>query len=175
MLLSALNTTITQDDFAKLVGISQQRAAQLVAEGVLQREGTAAQWLMAYCERLREQAAGRDRELTVERAALARSQRIGQDLKNAVAQREYAPVGLLADVLAAAGAAVVDRFDQLPGRLQKVCPDLPSAARDEVLKLIAAARNEWVQGTAELAVRVIDELSEDEESDAGGPEGDEAA
>lgn len=174
MLPSALHTTITQDDFAKLVGVSQARVAQMVAEGVLTREGTAAQWLLAYCERLREHAAGRDRELTMERAGLARSQRIGQDLKNAVAQGEYAPIGLLADVLAAASAAVVDRLDQLPGQLRKVCPDLPGDARDAIERAIAAARNEWIRSSAELAVRRLDELA-DVDDPADDAEASEAA
>lgn len=166
MLPSALRTTITQDDFAKLVGVSQPRVAQMVADGLLPREGTADQWLLAYCERLREQAAGRDKELTVERAALARSQRIGQDLKNAVAQGEYAPIGLLGDVLAAASAAVVDRFDGLPGMLRKACPELPAAARDAIERVIASARNAWIKSTSDLVARELDELTVDEEEPA---------
>lgn len=165
MLPSALNTTITQDDFARLVGISQQRVAQMVAEGVLQRDGTAAQWLLGYCERLREQAAGRDRELTIERAALAREQRIGQALKNAVDQGKYAPIGLLTDVLAAASAAVVDRLDQLPGQLRKVCPHLPAEARDAIARTVASARNEWIASSSSLALRRLDELVVDDEAE----------
>jgi hypothetical protein len=67
---------------------------------------------------LRDQAAGRlgselgGLDLTQERAALAREQREGQSIKNAVARKEYAPVGLLADVLGMVASAVVDRFDQ---------------------------------------------------------------
>ncbi|MEY2686885.1 MAG: hypothetical protein RL375_1083, partial [Pseudomonadota bacterium] len=132
----------------------------MLSEGILQRDGTVGQWLRAYCERLREQAAGRGQELTVERAALARAQRIGQNIKNAVAQGEYAPVGLLADVLAAASAGVVDRFDGLPGLLRKVCPDLPAEARDAIGKTIASARNEWIKSTAELVVRRVDEMAD---------------
>lgn len=169
MLPSALNTTITQDDFAKLVGVSQQRVAQMVAEGLLQREGTAAQWLLAYCERLREHAAGRDRELTIERAGLTREQRIGQAIKNAVAQGQYAPIGLLADVLATAAAAVVDRMDQLPAQLRVACPDLPSEARDAIARTLASARNEWIRSTAELAVRRLDELADVEEPEPDPP------
>ncbi|MEY2689936.1 MAG: hypothetical protein RL375_4136, partial [Pseudomonadota bacterium] len=122
--------------------------------------GTLSEWLKAYCERLREQAAGRGQELTVERSALARSQRIGQDIKNAVAQGTYAPIGLLGDVLAAASAAAVDRFDALPGQLRKACPDLPAEARAAIAKVIASARNEWIRSTSELAVQRLDELAE---------------
>jgi phage terminase Nu1 subunit (DNA packaging protein) len=162
VLPSHLRTTITQEDFGQLVGISQQRVGQLLVEGTLQREGTAAQWLLAYCERLREQAASRDKDLTTERAALARSQRVGQDLKNAVAQAEYAPIGVLGDVLAAASAAVVDRFDALPAQLRKACPTLPLEAREVIGKTIASARNEWIRHTAELVVQRLDQLTEDD-------------
>jgi len=78
-----------------------------------------------------------------ERAALAREQRIGQAIKNGVARKEYAPVGLLADVLGTASSAVVDRFDHLEGVLAKSCPDLPEDAKTAVLTVIADARNEW--------------------------------
>lgn len=159
-LQAALACRVTQQDFADAVGVTQPRVAQLIGDGILPADAVAAQWLLAYCERLREQAAGRGQELTVERAALARSQRIGQDLKNAVAQGEYAPIGLLADVLAAAAAAVVDRLDQLPGQLRKACPDLPAEARDAVMRTIASARNEWIRSTEELVVRRIADLTE---------------
>jgi phage terminase Nu1 subunit (DNA packaging protein) len=158
---------VTQETFAALVGISQQRVGQMVAEGVLSSKGTAGQWLLAYVERLREQAAGRDRELTLERAALARSQRVGQEIKNAVAQKEYAPVGLLADVLAAASAAVVDRFDALSGDLSLQCPQLDEEAREVVLRIIASARNEWVRSTANLATEILDELADEADDDEG--------
>lgn len=164
-MLTGVNQPTTQEEFAARVGISQQRVGQLLAEGVLQPGGSFGQWLLAYCERLREQAAGRGQELTIERAALARSQRIGQDLKNAVAQREFAPVGLLADVLAAASSAVVDRFDALSGDLARLCPHLDDASRTQVLSVIASARNEWVRSTATLSPQILDELAEPEAED----------
>ena len=103
-----------------------------------------------------------------ERAALARSQRIAQDLKNDIARGEYAPIGLLTDVLATASAAVVDRFEQLEGALRKACPDLPDAARSTVMTVIASARNEWIRSTAQLVDRSLDEqLAEQADDDAG--------
>lgn len=155
-----LTKTMTQEGFAALVGVTQPRVAQLLADGTLQPSGTAALWLLQYCERLREQAAGRGQELTIERAALARAQRIGQELKNAVTQGEYAPIGLLADVLAAASAAVVDRFDALTGELSRMCPHLDDASRAVVLSVIASARNEWVRSTASLAPQIVDSLAD---------------
>lgn len=172
---------ITQADFAELIGVSEARVSQMLSERVLQEGGTGLQWLTTYCNRLRAQASGRDAEgnLAKERAALSRSQRLGQDIKNAVAQGEYAPIGLLGDVLAIASAAVVDRFDALPAALRKACPDLPAEARDSIGRTIASARNEWIRSTAELVDRALDELAPggDEEAaadDAPDLEGDEA-
>lgn len=122
---------------------------------------------VAYIRHLREIAAGRastaDKalDLAAERAALAREQRIGQAMKNAVARGEYAPIGLLADVLSAAASGVVDRFDQLDGALKKACPDLPDDARQALHKVIASARNEWVRATASLVAARLDETTEE--------------
>ena len=121
-----LQQPIAQAEFAELVGVSEARVSQLISEGVIVRGDTAQEWLVAYCERLRDQAAGRmgdgvgGLDLVQERAALAREQREGQAIKNAVARKEFAPVGLLADVLGMAASAVVDRFDQLEGALRKL-------------------------------------------------------
>lgn len=106
-----------------------------------------------------------------ERAALAREQREGQAIKNAVARKEYAPIGLLADVLGMASSAVVDRFDQLEGTLKKACPDLPDEAKTTVQQVIAEARNEWVRSTAKLVDDSLDAMlieDENQDDDAAG-------
>ena len=158
-----LQQPIAQAEFAELVGVSEARVSQLISEGVIARGDTAHGWLVGYCERLRDQAAGRMGEtmgldLVQERAALAREQREGQAIKNAVARKEYAPVGLLADVLGMAASAVVDRFDQLEGALRKACPDLPDDAKTTVQSVIAAARNEWIRSTERLVTEAIDAM-----------------
>ena len=162
-MLIDLDQQATQAAFGELVGIAQPSVSTLMTEGKLPSAGTLRELLLAYCQRLRDQAAGRMGENTTldlvqERAALAREQREGQAIKNAVARREYAPIGLLADVLGRAGGAVVDRFDQLEGALKKACPDLPDEAKTTVLRVIAAARNEWVRETAQLVAESLDEM-----------------
>lgn len=128
----------------------------MVSRGVLENGAPLRQWLLAYCGRLREQAAGRigsesgGLDLAQERAALAREQRRGIELKNAVLRGDYAAVSLLGEVLAATSQAVAERFDHLPGQVRKACPDLPPAAVDQVMTVIAGARNEWVRGTVAL-------------------------
>ncbi|PRD64170.1 hypothetical protein C6P64_15855 [Malikia granosa] len=154
-----------------MIGVSEARVSQLVSEGIIVRGDTAHEWLIGYCERLRDQAAGRagsesgGLDLVQERAALAREQRIAQALKNDVARGEFAPVGLLTDVLATAGAAVVDRFEQLDGALRKACPDLPDEARTTIMTVIASARNEWIRSTAQLVDRSLDDLLAEQADD----------
>lgn len=159
-----LTLTMTQADFGELVGVSQQAVSEFIKVAALGPGVPAGQMLIAYCTRLREQAAGRigatdlgALDLVQERAALAREQRLGYEIKNAVARREYASITLLAEVLATASQAVVERFEQLPGMIKKVCPDLPEAARDQLMTVIAGARNEWVARTAELAAKQLED------------------
>ena len=169
--LPLLDQQVSQAEFAAMIGVSEARASQLVSEGVIVRGDTAHEWLVAYCERLRDQAAGRagaemgGLDLVQERAALAREQRISQALKNDIARGEYAPIGLLTDVLSTASAAVVDRFEQLEGSLRKACPDLPDEARTTIMTVIASARNEWIRSTAQLVDRSLDELQAEQVED----------
>lgn len=152
-----------------MIGVSEARVSQMVAEGIIARGDTALQWNIAAFERLRDQAAGRlgsetgGLDLVQERAALARSQRISQDMKNDVARGEYAPVGLLADVLGMASSAVVDRFEQLEGALRKACPTLPDDAKATVMQVVASARNEWIRSTSKLVNEAVDAMEDDVE------------
>lgn len=101
-------------------------------------------------------------DLAQERAGLAKAQREGIELKNAILRGEYASITLLADVLAAASAAVAERFDHLGPRLRRACPELPARALDEVLAVIASARNEWARSTAELVSKALTEWDDDD-------------
>lgn len=154
-----------------VVGVSQQAISAMVKEGKLPFEGRLlGDVLVSYCERLREQAAGRLGEgmgldLVQERAALAREQRIGQAMKNAIARGDYAPIGALADVLGMASSAVVDRIDQLDGALRKACPDLPEDARATVLQVIASARNEWIRSTAKMVADEVQGMAEGDDDE----------
>lgn len=176
-ILPYLAAPISQAEFAQIVGISEARVSTLISEGVLVKGDNAHSWLLGYCERLRDMAAGRASvgglDLVQERAALARSQREAQELKNAVARGEFAPIGLLADVLGQAASAVVDRMDQVEGDLRKACPDLPEDARVVVLRTLANARNEWIRSTAKLISDKMDQMADalDEgEDDERAPE-----
>lgn len=171
----------TQTALAELVGVTQPTISNLMTDGKIPATGTLGELLRAYCARLRDQAAGRMGENTTldlvqERAALAREQREGQAIKNAVARREYAPVGLLADVLGMAASSVVDRFDQLEGALRKACPDLPDEAKTTLQQVIASARNEWIRSTERSVFDGIDAMLTSDplaEGDQEAPEPDE--
>ena len=162
-----MDAPAVQTIVAAVVGVSKQAISAMVQEGKLPEGATNGSLILAYCERMREQAAGRMGDTAggldpaQEGAALKRAQREGQEIKNAVARGEYAPISLLSEVLATASTSVVERFDQLPGAMRKACPDLPEAARDQVLAMLANARNEWVRETAKLVTERLAPADDD--------------
>lgn len=158
---------LKQADIAEHLDLSDRSVREfLAAAGMDHRENTLSEIRVAYIRHLREIAAGRaaagDIDLATERALLARAQREGQEIKNAVALGRYAPIELLSDVLANAAQAVVDRLEQIPATLGRVCPDLPQAARDAVMAEIASARNEMVRKTATLVADALESTDEQE-------------
>lgn len=160
----------SQAIFAGVIGVNQSTVSRMMEAGIIKEGEPLGRWIKGGYEHLREQAAGRlgseigGLDLVQERAALARSQREAQDLKNAVARGEYAPIGLLADVLGLASSAVVDRFDLLEGALRKSCPDITDDVLIAVLSVNTAARNEWLRSTARLVDRYIDGQAADDDS-----------
>ncbi|WP_271273814.1 hypothetical protein [Aliamphritea hakodatensis] len=59
MSFDGLEERATQTGFARLVGVSQQAISGRVKDGRLREGASFADWLLTYCEELREQAAGR--------------------------------------------------------------------------------------------------------------------
>lgn len=113
----------TQAKFGELVGISQPAVSDLVRAGVLSPGQTAGQWLLAYCSRLREQAAGRLAEggldLATERARLAREQADRVAMVNAQTRRELAPVATLEQALADVCKQIADVLEAIPVNLKR--------------------------------------------------------
>lgn len=169
-----LHAPVTQERFADLVGVSQQAISDLVTREMLPRGGTLKQWLLAYCENLREQAAGRaakgDLALVDERAKLTRSLRELRDMEIAVKRRELAPVEKLRLALEDAIAHMVGILDGLPGALKRRLPVLTSEDLAFVTEEVGKAR------TA-IADVEIEEEAPSHESDAGeySPSGDAGA
>ena len=166
-----LDKPATQKALGDLVGVSQQAIGAMVKEGKITLEGSLAEALITYCERLRDQAAGRlgdevgGLDLVQERAGLAKEQREAQALKNAVTRGEYAPIGLLEDVLAQACASVVAEFEQLEGTLRKTCPGLDENAKNTIFAIIAAARNKWIRSTTRLISEALEQTPDSDDPD----------
>lgn len=156
---AAFATQLTQAEFGKLVGVSQQAVSEMVARGVLTPNAPADRWLLEYCGNLREVAAGRvangDLDLLAERARLAKEQADRIALQNAVTRKQYAPVEILAVALAATAAQIGVIFDGLPGKIRIAVPDLPTRAIEIIAAEHARARNS-------LADLRIEKLIEDD-------------
>ena len=159
----------TQAEFASLMGVTQPAISAMMADRRLPQNGTWLELIRAYVGQLRKTAAGRGEEvseLARQKTLLIKAQTEAQDLKNAVARGEYAPIGILADVLALASSAIVDRLDQLEGQLRKAYPDLPEEARIVILRVIADARNEWIRSTSKLVADSLDRMAQSEADEA---------
>lgn len=143
--MSDLSKPMTQADFGKLVGVSQQAIGNLVGRGVLDAGMTGQEMLHVYCSSLRETAAGRasggDLDLVAERAMLAKVQRERIEMQNGVTRGELAPVALIEEVLSKAGARIGGIFDAIPGAVRRRVPSLSSEEIGNIEKEIAKARN----------------------------------
>lgn len=151
------------------MGVTQPAISAMMADRRLPQNGTWLELIRAYVGQLRKTAAGPGEEvseLARQKTLLIKAQTEAQDLKNAVARGEYAPIGILADVLALASSAIVDRLDQLEGQLRKACPDLPEEARMVILRVIADARNEWIRSTSKLVADSLDRMAQSEADEA---------
>ena len=166
-LKSALARKVTQAEFAELIGVSPAKVSQLKSEGVLSSGATAGEWLGQYIARLRGQAAGRvgaggddgdAPDLVRERALLAREQRTGQQIKNLIAMKKFAPVDVMSEAVARVCKAITDRLDHIPASLKRASPDLP----DEVFDVVESAVNSARNAAAAAAMRGLfdDELDE---------------
>lgn len=139
--------------------------------GIIEDGGTLGQWIEAVFSHLREQAAGRlgsggaSLDLVQERAALAREQRQGLEIKNAALRGEFAPVRKLAEVLGQASSAMADRFDQLEGALRLKRPDIDDELMGAILAVVASARNEWIRVTARRVDAFVDKLLEEQDDE----------
>lgn len=148
---------MTQKDFGLLVGISQPAVSDLISRGVLADGDTAASWLLAYCDNLRLQAAGRGGDaagaLTAERARLARAQAEKIEMQNAVSRKELAPVALLEQVLATTGTKAQRILATIKGELRRRFPSLTAADLQAVDQIVGKALGQ----VAAMSLTVIDD------------------
>ena len=143
VVVTDLDSTMTQAAFGGLVGISQPAVSDMQSRGVLRPGDTARVWLLAYCEHLRQVAAGRDPdgELSTERARLARETADKVAMANALTRRELAPVATLEVVLADVARQVATRLDALVPQVRRRLPDLPPSVLAQISAEIHACRD----------------------------------
>ena len=84
-----------------------------------------------------------------ERARLLREQRREVERRNAVADRQYAPLQEMTFFMAAASSIFAERMDFLPSRLRREHPNLPADVIDTILSTLAEARNATVEAIRE--------------------------
>lgn len=161
-----INYQPTQTEFAALVGISQPAVSGLLARGIIREGGTIGQWAEAYCDHLREQAAGRaaagDLDLAAERARLAKEQADKVAMQNAVSRGELAPVAAMEAVLAAVGTRVGKILDTIPGLVRRRAPGVGHDVIEQITADIAKCRNMAAAMSLDDLIQ-DDDTSEDDE------------
>lgn len=174
-LAELLNEVTTQADFAEIVGLSEAAVSQLVANQILVRGETCHEWILAYCDRLREVAAGRAADggldLATERALLAREQRVRIEMQNAVTRRELMLTVVLEKVLASTASKVAGILDAIPGMVRRRVPQLTADDIDLIAAEVAKARNT----VAGMSLADVDEPDEAPELDDGADGGEDGA
>ena len=118
----------TQEQFAKLVGITQPQVSQLIRKGVLSRKATIGEWLQDYLKNLREQAAGRqspdsEYDLIGERARLAARQSEKIEIDIARQHQELIPTQALLDAMQFLNTTIRSKLLAIPRRFKSLWPD----------------------------------------------------
>lgn len=167
-----LDQSISQAEFAALVGVSEGAVSDWLRQGKLQRGANGRAWVQAYCGHLREQAAGRDPsgQLTSQRARLAREQADRLAMENAKQRGELVPVALIEPRVR---ALFVGLRQQLLGWSAELPPVLAGLGEREMrAELAKRAHAVLVQlsawrppRTAAEAQRQADDEAEDDEAD----------
>ena len=138
---------LTQAQIAAHLDLSQPAVSKMLTAGTLPRPGdqTLDDYRVIYIRHLREQAAGRsagdddgEPDLVRERALLAREQRVGHALKNAVMRSELLPIEDVEEVVGAVLDAIRAKFLALPTKGAPLCVGLKTLneARDVVTALV---------------------------------------
>jgi phage terminase Nu1 subunit (DNA packaging protein) len=158
-----LDAPILQVVFAQLVGITQPAVSDLLTRNVLKPGDTAGNWLLAYTKQLREQAAGRgaDGELAANRAALTKTNNDMAQIKLKKMRGEFAPVVVIAQVLAHIGNQIASKLEPLPARIKMVCPQLTPDDLKAVENAITEARNL----AASASLETLEEANKDDDAE----------
>lgn len=163
-----LGKPCTQEQFARLVGVSQPVVSELLTRGVLGKGQAAQTWLHAYTAHLREQAAGRgaDGELAANRAAESATRNSLLQVKLARARKEYAPVAAIEQVLASIGAQIASKLEPLTGRIRILHPEISGETLKTIEQAVTEARN--LAADASLAMLDVDPTGDIDERVGAG-------
>jgi phage terminase Nu1 subunit (DNA packaging protein) len=127
----------TQEQFAKLVGISQPEVSQLLRKGVLTRGATTAQWHREYLDNLRKVAAGWQSQSGMldriqEAALLDRRKREQIEIKLAESKGDLLPVAAVVEALSFINSAVKSKLLALPNRIRSMNPQMTPRQVDDL-------------------------------------------
>lgn len=163
----ALDQVATQAEFGELVGVTQQAISDLMARGVIAQGQPAGTWLLAYCEHLRQTAAGRDPDgqLAAERTRLAREQADRVALQNAMHRKEYVPVVLLEEVFANVSRQVATQLDAVLPEVLRRFPYLAGEPARFIEQRLASARDAAANARFNPADLEVDGGEDDVEAD----------
>lgn len=176
-------------DLVDFFGVSDQTIANLTAKGVLARIGRGRYHLRAstraYIGHLREQAAGRAAgdesdepdaapDLAKERALLARAQREGQEMKNAVHRGELLPVDDVEAVVGAVLDATRAKMQALPSKLAPRCVGLDGLARARDILTAGVTEAYEELSNARVVAAAVDRARQNSGRDPAGDAVDEA-
>ena len=142
---------MTQAQFGKLVGITQQAVSEKVKAKIIDLDKPASDCLLKYCDHIREQAAGRSLDLTAERARLSAEQADRVALKNAVSRKEFSPRSVIVKTMANVSRQIVGILEAIPVKLKreaKLKPNQLKIVEREIIKARNVAtdvRPDWGQ------------------------------
>jgi phage terminase Nu1 subunit (DNA packaging protein) len=131
----------SQEQFAKMVGITQPAVSQLIRKGVLTRGANIVVWMRQYCENLRKQAAGWQSQdgqldLIAERARLAKRQSEKLEMENEERRKELLPRAAIGEQFGYLVATIRTKLLALPNRFRSLSPQLSVKQVDVLDRLV---------------------------------------
>jgi len=171
--LNLKDVFVTQAAFGDIIGVSAPAVSGLLRRGVIEQDGSLADWIISYCGNLREQAAGRSMELSEERAGLAREQKLLARIRKQRELGEWAPVENLTLALSKVTSQMASIFDSIPVHLKRSYSEISEDQMTIVRQELAKARNLLVSvGTDAVrsaAVYVADYVDEYDDGNPAQP------
>lgn len=135
--MTDLDKRATGAGFGSLVGITEQGVGKHRKSGVLPVDGTYREWLIAYCEHMRN---GDSAALTVARARLAEEQADRVAMENAVSRGTLAPRSRMEEAIADGARQAVAILDGVPAMVKRSSAGIKARELATVKREIDKAR-----------------------------------